>query len=67
SLYSKEINKVEFNQYIKDFSEESLKIQKVRAEKGENNIVDYYIWNSEKPTNLNPKLVWVEGVKLIRG
>jgi peptidyl-prolyl cis-trans isomerase SurA len=42
-------------------NENLVKINKGRWEKGDNAIVNYYIWSAEKPSDLDEALVFVNG------
>ena len=60
-LDEKDIEKEELTNLFNTKTENNIQITEVAAEKGENPIVDYFIWNGSKPAGFNETTTFVHG------
>jgi len=60
-LESKEMTKEELNNIFNQKDESILQITELAVEKGENPIVDFYIWKGPKPADFNETTTFVHG------
>lgn len=61
ALDGKEMSKEELNSIFNPNGENDLQITEVSVEKGDNPVVDYYIWNGPKPAGFNETTTFVHG------
>jgi len=60
-LDQKEVDKKELTDLFNTPTENNLQITEVAAEKGDNPIVDYFIWSGPKPTGFDETTTFVHG------
>lgn len=60
-LDKKEVEKKELNDVFNTPTENNVQITDVAVEKGDNPVVDYYIWNGPKPANFDETTTFVHG------
>jgi len=60
-LDGKEVSKQEITDLFNTKTENNVQINDVAVEKGENPVVDYYIWSGPKPTGFNEATTFVHG------
>ncbi len=60
-LDGKEMSKQELTDLFNTKTENNVQITEVAVEKGENPIVDYYIWNGPKPAGFDETITFVHG------
>jgi len=57
----KELTKQELNDIFNPKGENNIQIKEVKVEKGDNPVVDYYIWSGPKPADFDEKTTFVLG------
>jgi len=60
-LDKKEVDKQELSDVFNSKTENNIQFTDVTVEKGENPIVDYFIWNGPKPTDFDETITFVHG------
>ncbi len=63
-LDGKEVSKQEINDLFNTSTENNVAITDVAVEKGDNPIVDYYIWSGPKPAGFDETTTFVHGKKV---
>jgi peptidyl-prolyl cis-trans isomerase SurA len=60
-LDQKEMDKQELTDLFNTPTENNIQITEVAAEKGDNPVVDYFIWSGPKPTGFDETITFVHG------